>query len=741
MACEMPTHETGDLLVAFVNKDTASNFTTPAGWTALQTQVSAGAGGGVYAKRATSAAETVAFPLASETCCAVVIAVRNVNGTTVTDAVSASAKSGADDSTLPYAGSGVTPLHDNCLILHGLSTDGGIAASALPPWINLFAGDTGANSLCVSYAQQKAAAAVTAPNHWAGALDDTRGFIVAIRDDGTGAEFDAYLPLSTAPAQLITPLSGSTVAAVEKGAYIAAASIAITSVAGKTVTGVAVGVTADSGYNPFRGSTRNAGVSSTTNLNHTEFDLSAAFDASALDGLVFGTFLNSAPRDYVDTGSPSQGGKYILMGSSSANWRAWVVGGQFSKTEIADARNNFLIEVATSDTQYASAGSPNFAAVDYMAFGSSGYYGAPSVLWNELWLIGAVTVAGGGVTPFGFEDIIFAVNNGCGLLPLMQKAGAGATVWAPLKFGGGEKTRALCNLNTFQYPRKADETDYVNFHVSSGKIGIEFDGRDRGAGDVDRLEFTNCLFTSPSTFYWRFAATHAAGAEADFSGSSVVNANVTLRSTVALDGMTFIGCPSFTQNAATLSGSTFNDTKVTSDNPGLISASDFIGAGGHAIEITTPGTYALADIGLSGFGGTPGSNGVSSSGPTDAAIYNNSGGAVTLNISGGDTPSVRNGAGATTVVNATVTLTVSAQVPLAGAEVRVYDLDGAGTSLGTELAGVESNAGATFAFSVTPGNEVWLQVMLAGYEEFGGRITAPATSQTVSIALKTEVNA
>ena len=46
-------------------------------------------------------------------------------------------------------------------------------------------------------------------------------------------------------------------------------------------------------------------------------------------------------------------------------------------------------------------------------------------------------------------------------------------------------------------------------------------------------------------------------------------------------------------------------------------------------------------------------------GTTDAAIYNNSGGHVVLNVSGGgDTPTVRNGTGATTVVVSGAQVTV-----------------------------------------------------------------------------------
>ena len=70
---------------------------------------------------------------------------------------------------------------------------------------------------------------------------------------------------------------------------------------------------------------------------------------------------------------------------------------------------------------------------------------------------------------------------------------------------------------------------------------------------------------------------------------------------------------------------------------------------GHAIEITTPGTYTLNSIFFGGYGAI-------ASG--DAAIYNNSGGSVTINVSGGNTPTYRNGAGASTIVQNSVSVSI-----------------------------------------------------------------------------------
>lgn len=75
------------------------------------------------------------------------------------------------------------------------------------------------------------------------------------------------------------------------------------------------------------------------------------------------------------------------------------------------------------------------------------------------------------------------------------------------------------------------------------------------------------------------------------------------------------------------------------------------GSSGHAVEITATGTYTFDGHKFNNYGAAE---------TTTAAVYNNSGGAVTINIiNGGDTPTVRNGASASTTVNNTVTVKVT----------------------------------------------------------------------------------
>lgn len=109
------------------------------------------------------------------------------------------------------------------------------------------------------------------------------------------------------------------------------------------------------------------------------------------------------------------------------------------------------------------------------------------------------------------------------------------------------------------------------------------------------------------------------------------------------------------------------DTAADSNNCANL---EFVDDGaGHAIYITATGTYDFDNFTFSaGFTGTG----------TNAAVYNNSGGAVTINVqNGGDTPSVRNGAGASTTINNAVTVRVDGVAE--GTAVRVVANETVGT--------------------------------------------------------------
>lgn len=135
-----------------------------------------------------------------------------------------------------------------------------------------------------------------------------------------------------------------------------------------------------------------------------------------------------------------------------------------------------------------------------------------------------------------------------------------------------------------------------------------------------------------------------------------------------------------------LHNTAINVAFITTDDVDKIENHHFDNTGGlgHAVEATAIGTFDWDGNTLAGYGGTPGSNLVAASGDSSAAFYNNSGGLITLNIlNGGSIPSVRNGAGATTVIANAVTLTVTAvdifNVPLANIRVAIVAEESKGT--------------------------------------------------------------
>ena len=141
----------------------------------------------------------------------------------------------------------------------------------------------------------------------------------------------------------------------------------------------------------------------------------------------------------------------------------------------------------------------------------------------------------------------------------------------------------------------------------------------------------------------------------------------------------FRRCNLVTQGGSTITNCTFDASNNTPallvDNLNLITGTSFTSAGtGHAIEISTTGTYNWTGNTFSGYGATA---------TTDAVIYNNSGGAVTINVSSGALPTYLNGTSASTTVQASFTLTVKGLE--LNTEVRIYR-----TSDGTALGGIES---------------------------------------------------
>lgn len=189
--------------------------------------------------------------------------------------------------------------------------------------------------------------------------------------------------------------------------------------------------------------------------------------------------------------------------------------------------------------------------------------------------------------------------------------------------------------------------------------------------------------------------------------------NITFTSKVAMDGAD-IECQLLTQADADMENSIIRTNALTNvatlQDPAFAVSSDlnnceFIQTGvGHAIEIDTAGTYDFQDLTFTGYGGSTGSNPTPSSGAADAAVFNSSGGLVTINVNGdGNQPSVRNNAVSTTVVQQSVTVQITcvdvAGDPIENARVLVETDPGGTAVIDAALTNASGIASASYTAS------------------------------------------
>lgn len=246
------------------------------------------------------------------------------------------------------------------------------------------------------------------------------------------------------------------------------------------------------------------------------------------------------------------------------------------------------------------------------------------------------------------------------------------------------------------------------------------------------ITMTSGAFQSPGVVKGDFIVTGTSGTLTLTSCTLSGLRAVTLTSTCTATNTTFQSCGLVTQGAATISTCTFNAPSgavgLLSGAPTSVTDCRFISKGtGHAIELTTPGTYTFDGNIFTGFAGTNGSTG-------NEAVYNNSGGAITLNITGGgSTPSIRNGAGASTTVNSNVSITLTGlKNP---SEVRVFS---AGTTTEVTGTGAENVTSGSHLFSVASGASIDIAVLSLGYQNL--RILNFSTTADTSIPVSQQID-
>lgn len=694
ISVELPTHETNDLLLVLVSKDAAISgswsVTVATGWT-IGGSNSQTANAAIWAwKIAGSSSETNPTIGQSDvdSMIAVALSIRGVNTSTPFH-IDPGNGTGSTSATGQPTVTGVTTTNNDCLIIYGLGSDLGVGPTPNPGIQTVVSDDTGTASLGMGWTYQKTAGATgtitfTCANASGTSLPRYE-FCWAINDGSSGTIVPAYHDTGTTLATLIEPLTGTTYPI--SGNTWQATTIDITTIGSKTASYDAIGNIVDSGVNPFHASARITPAAS-SNLGGTQFNFGSSKDLSS--GILLTRTRFATPRDYIDTGFIATGGIQLVFADASNNYRAFMIGAQRDNTTNPADANLHAIQVGQStNTRFATSTTDvTLTAITKFLFLETNPLGAGALDISQMVNINKAVIAGGSSTnPIDYAGFLSVINGY--ILDFAKIQGTSESlIFCPVQIGGSLAVHLDMTNFAIEFPQRASQTTgYLNFHVDENIVGFIFDGR---SGDT--VKMTNGIIASASKYKFEFLSSVSTSATWDFSGLTVIGATPTLRNIGTTGGfqlMSFIDCDQIVQNSATLDNCTISDTihataALLSNNPALIKNCAFISGGTkHAIEINTAGTYTFSGNTFSGYG---------ANGTTDAAIYNNSSGSVTLNITNeGNTPTVRNGAGASTTINNSVTLTVAVKDESGGnvesARVAIYK-----TSDMTELMNTTTNA-------------------------------------------------
>ena len=254
--------------------------------------------------------------------------------------------------------------------------------------------------------------------------------------------------------------------------------------------------------------------------------------------------------------------------------------------------------------------------------------------------------------------------------------------------------KGLMSLGTTTSP--VDFRDSNRFIVIDNNITVNSDFNKIEINDsTSNVEWTNISFTSlGTTSIGDFEMVDNATVSMDTCSFTDMGTFI-FQSNADISGTTFRRCTSVTQGGATFDGCIFENCDSTSslfvDDLDEISNCSFQSDGSnHAIELDSNhagGSFSLINCSYTDYATSNGSTG-------NEPIYNNSGGAVTINVTGGDYPYYRNGSGASTNVVQSINWyfkIVDADGDVVNtSEFRIYDSDnnqlfGVETSDGTEL--------------------------------------------------------
>jgi|GEM_PF-6641576 len=669
----IPTgHQPGDLLIVMVQQDVGSGVFTISGggaWSnafaSAQTTLNAQR---TYAWYRLAASNDEADALISSTLSrdihAIAFVVRGANQTSPIHKSAIAAAAGQPVVVFPS----VTTTLDNCLLIYGLGNDSTGARFSGDPTksVKLARGISGGGVIVAAYQNQFIAGATTTDPGFrkAGGPTNGAGFVIAIADDG-GLKRRGYLASSVT---LVRHYGYTTNALDPIDAYAAPSSIAPVIDGYKCVSSAygapAALVDGNVGVSHLTYTSFSSGPDTTTEVTSVWCGTTQIF-AAPVD-LSNGIILFDHALGFLSTAYMDPKGTIIAFADSSGNWKA------FGLSKYRD------LTVGTTEYYRVTLDPINFPAIDgagAMNWASVAKMGIfwlkkPSIASARSMQIRLLMVARDGdikfIPGYGQSDISFIEDlenavNGWQESHLVDLQGVGQGVLrTPIQIGDGSgKLSGAVFAQSLEFLRAYTPSIKRRFNkIGAGSHKIRLRAT---AGET--ISLNSSLLASEIGGLFVIDQNSSPAAKWDFAGLSIVGLAVeNAVPGVVFNGVTFSRCKTIALSGGAMNSCVIDKADVSpaviTNSPQNISNCSFISAGGgHALQITTPGTYAFAGNSFKGYAT---SNGVSG----NEAIYNMSGGVVVLNVSaGGATPSVRDGPGATTIVNSGATLTVQGIAP------------------------------------------------------------------------------
>ncbi len=729
VAANVPDHQADDYLIMFASVNGTAGGTsgqansgiTVAGWTQIGTFQNANAANGgiasaVYYFKATTDTTTCSVTISTiDDYTIKIVSVRDANLTTFLDGTPVSSNTGTTASSTWTSPTFATTQADS-LIFYYHALDGTTPmAHSQPGQMFLVSSDstgttagTSAGSAICWYIQ-KAAGTIPAASWTCNISTQRNNHCFAIRNKAGGI-IPAYIDDSETQATLLH--SGFNIGTLNN-TVVTTTMTATASINGKTMGTSTATLGADFGINPYSSALGNtSAVVAANRLNGYQITLTGSRNLST--GLIVGNFIARTPKEArYGIGSTKQGGLVARLGNSSTQWNSYQLAAK-DAVQSLETRSLFAIQAGYTETTYGATQGTTVApaTVAFVQF----YYNAPlfaSIAYlTDLYQVFKTTVAGGtSVAPVNIDGLA-AVGNSY-RLPLIRKSGSSVLSYTPIQIGGGDAVFFEIDSGTIQFPGRHNAVNRdLGYHAADNALSLSLAGK---TGDT--IQLTNSVITSPTPYIFNIntAATLPPNAATwDLTGLTLINANATLRPVTTFNDITFSSCPSvnisdctLTNSALSLKSTTNNSLTVSSTTSlqsctlntiqvsasfGMVSLNqtigvpfdtcEFIGSStsGHAIIITQAGSYTFNDLKFTGYGATD---------TNSAAIYNNSGGAVTINVVGGDLPTYRNGASASTNISISNNFVISNIIY--NSELRLFRIDN-----DSELAGVE-NIGVTAA--------------------------------------------